>query len=292
MRKIRLKEWGACADITKRPNEKQLHGSDGSLEDREFRLRTNSEGFITSGIENHSNATRQKLICLGGSFVESLYVREPDRFLAQWERRLHLAGIHAQVWNGGRSGATLLHSFNVFVNKVLPIMEPDDQVLIFTAMSDMKTLKQNDSYWAPDSVYSPLADPRHSMVPDDRAPSTRDHEMLLSAFIEFARSYGIEPIIVTSPYRRSTYDFDPYLRSLYEDESQFQQDQSLKSMINMSARKVAEATCSTLFDAEAEFLESPGCFYDELHLNVLGQNKMATYLERQYVSSSSDISTI
>lgn len=88
-RVIRFKEWGVWVDTTKQPKAAQLASSDGTLEDDKFRLRTNTAGFILSGNTLTNSGSLKKIITLGGSFVESLYAHETDRFPAQLERMLN-----------------------------------------------------------------------------------------------------------------------------------------------------------------------------------------------------------
>ena len=129
-RVIRFKEWGPLADITRTPKPEYLHRSDGTLSGEPFRIRTDSNGFIQSSNDFPNTGAMRKVVLLGDSFVESLFVQEQDRFPSVLERHLQASGQNFQCLNGGYSGATMLHSFNVFMNKVAPMSQYVEKVLI------------------------------------------------------------------------------------------------------------------------------------------------------------------
>lgn len=282
-RSIRFKEWGVLMDSHKRPKPEQLEGSDGTLLDDEFRLRTNNEGYIVSGNDLPDVGGKPKLITLGGSFVEALYAHETDRFGSQMERNLNSSGMNLEVWNGGYSGSTLLHSFNVFINKVIPSLRYVDQVFIFTAMSDQRTQVHTDSYWIKDKTHAPIIEARNSNVAQNRDATTEDQERLLSLFVIAARAYKHEPIIVASPYRAAPFNDDDFTRKLHKTPEVYAESLLRLNMINDTARKVSRRLSATLWDADKELHGSAKYFYDSMHLNSAGQEKMAGFLSDKYM---------
>ncbi|MGP5704060.1 SGNH/GDSL hydrolase family protein [Glutamicibacter arilaitensis] len=280
-RVIRFKEWGVWVDTTKQPKAAQLASSDGTLEDDKFRLRTNTAGFILSGNTLTNSGSLKKIITLGGSFVESLYAHETDRFPAQLERMLNEPKERYEVWNGGYSGSTLLHSLNVFVNKVIPVLKYSEQVMLFTAMSDQRTLVHKDSYWLKDVTHAPVIDPRNASPKENREATTEDQERLLRAFVMLSRHYDHELILVASPYRDKSFEDDAYTRRIYKDPAAQAKALSKLRMINETARLVSADMGVTLLDAERSLHGDPRFFYDSMHLNSLGQEAMANFLHEK-----------
>lgn len=277
-RVIRFKEWGPFADRLITPKPEYLQNSDGTLESEPFRLRTNSEGFLQTGNNLPLPGSLRKVVMLGGSFVESLFAPEQQRFASILERRLNESGRALECWNGGYSGSTLLHSFNVFMNKVIPQTDYVERVLIFTAMSDLRTLTRKRSYWARDKTHAPVLEERNGSVPSDREPSTDQMEPLLTTFISAARNFGQEPIIVGSPFRDGAYEDDPFMERIHGSRETYASAQEQMRMINRAARKVALAKGAKFIDAEAALHGRFDLFYDTMHLNVAGQEVMADFL--------------
>lgn len=282
-RVIRFKEWGVWVDETKQPKTDQLVSSDGTLKDEKFRLRTNSAGFIMSGNTLSTPGALKKVITLGGSFVESLYSEETDRFPAQLERMLNHPKERYEVWNGGYSGSTLLHSYNVFVNKVLPLLKYTKQVILFTAMSDQRTLVHSDSYWLKDVTHAPVIDSRNAATMENREPTSEDQEQLLRAFVMLSRHYGHELILVASPFRAKPFEDDAYARKTYKHAGAHSKALAKLRMINETARRVAADMRVTFFDAEKYLDGQPEYFYDSMHLNSRGQEAMARFLYENLV---------
>lgn len=282
-RSIRFKEWGVLVDTQKRPKSEQLQGSDGTLLDADFRLRTNNEGYIVSGNDLPNTGGKPKLITLGGSFVEALYAHETDRFGSQMERNLNGSGMNLEVWNGGYSGSTLLHSFNVFINKVIPSLRYVDQVIIFTAMSDQRTQVHTDSYWIKDKTHAPILESRNSNILQNRDATAEDQERLLNLFILATRAYKHEPIIVASPYRAAPFNEDEFTRRLHKTPEIYTESLRRLRMINDTARKVSRRLSVTLWDADKELRGSAAYFYDSMHLNSDGQEKMSNFLSDRYL---------
>lgn len=279
-RYIRLKEWGISIDTTKQPKIEQIKQSDGTLLDKPFRLRTNSEGFIYSGNDLPDLGGRVKITLLGGSFVESLYADETDRFASQLERQM-VNRWNLEVWNGGYSGATLLHSFNIFVNKIIPHLGYTEELLIFTAMSDQRTLVHTDSYWVPDPTHAPVIDERNKPVTGNREATSKDQRRLLGAFRSVALGYGIDPILVTSPFRHAKFEDDVFSQRLYGSKDNHELAMAKLHMINDEARSFARSQSAPLFDLAAHIDGNPAYFYDDMHLNHLGQKAVADFLEEK-----------
>lgn len=277
-RHIRFKEWGPYTDKRITPKPEYLQGSDGTLEAAAFRVRTDAEGFLQSGNDLASPGSLRKIVTLGGSFVESLFVHEQQRFPSILERKLQVTEPRFQCWNGGYSGSTLLHSFNIFMNKVIPQTAYVERVLIFTAMSDLRTLTRKRAYWARDKTHAPVLEERNGSVPADRDPSTEQMEPLLRTFIAAARNFGQEPIIIGSPFRAGAYEDDPFMQRIHGSREVYESSQAQMRMINRAARNVALAEGVKFVDAEAALHGRFDLFYDTMHLNAGGHEAMAALL--------------
>lgn len=277
-RSIRFKEWGVFEDTIKRPKPEQVERSDGTLVAEDYLLRTDMNGFIRTGNDHPNAGSMKKIITLGDSFVESLYAHEQDRFQSRVERNLRASGKNFSVWNGGYSGSTLLHSFNVFMNKVVPLLPAVESVLIFTAMSDQRTQVNKRSYWLNDSTHAPVLDPRDKHASDDSPVSSQKQRELLIGFISMARTFGQEPIVVLTPFRAAKYDEDKFTSWMHEDPTKYANYLDRLNLINKTAEDVAHSMGVEVLDLHAEMSHDARNFYDTLHLNSRGQEVIADRL--------------
>lgn len=277
-RSIRFKEWGVFEDTIKRPKPEQVERSDGTLVAEDYRLRTDMNGFIRTGNDHPNAGSMKKIITLGDSFVESLYAHEQDRFQSRVERNLHSSGKNFSVWNGGYSGSTLLHSFNVFMNKVAPLLPAVESVLIFTAMSDQRTQVNKRSYWLNDSTHAPVLDPRNRYAPDDAPVSAKKQQQLLSGFISMARSFGHDPVVVLTPFRAADYHEDAFTNWLHKDQDKYDKYLDRLNLINTTAEEVANSMGVGVIDLHSRMSHDARNFYDTLHLNARGQEVIADLL--------------
>jgi hypothetical protein len=118
LRAIRLQEFAPSSIIRYTPPD--WYSADSSLERRQYLLRTDENGFILSGPEP-VNSTKN-LIILGDSTVEGMFLDEDARFCSKLETQIvETLGISVRVLNGGYSGATSLHLYNTFINKIIPL---------------------------------------------------------------------------------------------------------------------------------------------------------------------------
>ncbi|WCZ39365.1 hypothetical protein CJEDD_08885 [Corynebacterium jeddahense] len=278
-RYIRLKEWGISQDTTKTPSNEYLRSTDGSLAQEAFRLRTDENGFIKTGNEVPDPGRKRKVILLGDSFVESLFEHERLRFPSLFEDQLQKTGFPFVVLNGGYSGENLLHTYNIFLNKVVPLLKYTEKVIFFTSMIDNRAMTSQSSYWSSHTMHAPILDPRNTsratqMVP----PSTVSQRILFRSLLELCQAFGGKPLVVLSPFRSADLGVDPYLDALFPDSSGHTQYIEHYNLINLAARETAAELKVPTLDASSEFIGATENFYDTLHLNTTGQQKMATLL--------------
>ena len=203
-RYIRLKEWGISLDTTKTPSNEYLKSTDGSLAQEAFRLRTDENGFIKTGNEVPDPGRKRKVILLGDSFVESLFEHERLRFPSLFEDQLQRTGFPFVVLNGGYSGENLLHTYNIFLNKVVPLLKYTEKVIFFTSMIDNRAMTSQSSYWSSHTIHAPILDPRNTsratqMVP----PSTVSQRILFRSVLELCQAFG-GCLLYTSPSPRDS----------------------------------------------------------------------------------------
>lgn len=289
-RYIRLKEWGISKDMVKEPTDSYMSGTDGSLEKKPYRLRTDSQGFILTGNQLENPGAKKKVILLGGSFVESLFEEEDQRFPAILERMLGETGLDYQVLNAGYSGENLLHSYNLFLNKVIPLLRYTETVVFFTSMSDNRALLSTESYWSKHKMHAPIIDSRNNERTQwSDVPDPRPQEVLFRSVLSLCREMGTEPLVVLSPFRQAEPGTDDFLDERFPDAEALAKYHSNYSLINSTAFKVAEDLKVPVLDACREFAASPRLFYDTLHLNTIGHRRMAQitlgFLEGQFGAS-------
>lgn len=280
-RTIRLKEWGVFEDTYKTPSDEYMEKTDGSLLQQPYRLRTDYLGFIDNGNEISNRGSKRSLICLGGSFVESLFCEETLRFPSQLERKL-VDDENLIVLNGGYSGATLLHSYNILLNKIIPLLPYCDRVLLFTAMSDNHPQTQARSYWLDQKMHAPILDPRNgNVLKPSRTRHSAHQSALLASMIELCRQFGHNPVVVLTPFRTSEYGGDNFLTNIFREEEAYRQYCSGYEQINRTAKVTAERAGVHVIDATRHFVNKPEYFYDTLHLNLAGQTFMSDLLSEK-----------
>lgn len=146
-RVIRLREWNPNTSDIKVPNRDY-----GTV--KPYRVRVDQNGFIKPKGEYHSTADL-RIVFLGGSSTECLYVDEQNRFPAVVGTLLgQRTGLKVNSYNAGRSGNNTLHSINILLNKVVPV-EPHIVVMMHN-INDLITLFYEKSYWNPNPERSPL----------------------------------------------------------------------------------------------------------------------------------------
>ncbi|UWX96112.1 hypothetical protein N2K95_10515 [Arthrobacter zhaoxinii] len=278
-RYIRLKEYTPRSDQWITPSPEYLSGTDGTLQVGPFRCRSDENGFIQTG--NPSLPGTQPVVFLGDSFVESLYAPEHDRFVSVVERTLRSKGHNVQCMNGGYSGSTTLQLLNVLVNKVYPLVGPGGTVVLFAPHSDRDYLYKQGTYWsdtARGATILPPGEPGHPEIPRGQAAAV----MVLRLLATAAQQLGIRLVLATAPYRTGEYDTDPLFPLRYHGRSDW-------FRVGMTRRR---HWISTIEDTAAEFNlpmiraeefigGDPTCFYDELHLNALGQARVAAYVSEK-----------
>lgn len=121
-----------------------------------FTIRTDSGGFIEPS--GGHNSPDFKLVFLGGSTTECLFMNEKSRFPFLAGRMLEKeTGLKINSYNGGVSGNNSLHSIDILINKVIP-MKPDAVVMMHN-VNDLMTLVHEGSYYNDNKHRSVIVNP-------------------------------------------------------------------------------------------------------------------------------------
>ena len=271
---IRLKETAPNQDVLRERPEGFLESTDGTVGPGPWRLRTDRHGFIMTG--NTVREEADPIVFLGDSFVESTFTPESTRFVSQLERIYAAGGKEYRFLNGGYSGATTLHLFNVFLNKVVPLVGRTGKVVFFIPQSDLPIYFRPHSYWYPTERFAtvlPPFEPEAADVPRGSAALTS----ILGLVVWAAREFDIQLVLVTSPHRHGSRREDKYLEARISEE----QHQSLlqrRADIRAAVEMFVLNSGVSFIDADAAFLDSPEIFYDELHMNDAGHGVFASWI--------------
>lgn len=265
VRWIKLKEFDLGVDTTIEPTTDYVARCDPSLVQQDFRFRTDADGFIRSSEPGFGT---DRIILLGDSSAESLFVVETGRLGAVVERTLRFAGRNADVLMGATSNCTSLHAVNIFLNKCLPLKPT--QLIYMSCGSDAEALCTDAGYWLndPQKALGPIA--QQAVGTDEIVrdmPDLAARRAMLRVMHVTAQAHGTELVLVTVPHRRKV---DAYIADLYRGDFRFHERLArMKHAINVCTRDFAREHGIACIDAE--LLSDHGeLFYDIVHLNQLG----------------------
>lgn len=273
MRTLRLKEAAPGTDDWLSPGDIHRSISDDSLADGPFRRRGTAEGFLSTG--NERPGATKRLVMLGGSFVESMFAPEQERFASVVERNLPSEWA---VLNGGYSGMTTLHALTQLAAKIVPYVQRQDTLLYFVPMSDSSALNSPGLYWSASKTVTPFSPVAQNAAPawDRREAAVR----VLSAFLAAAQALGMRTAVVASPFRDGEFASDSAIRALYkEDRTRYARARARFQLLHDVARNECAQREIPFFDAQS-VMGDPGLFYDQMHLNEMGQARFAEELTR------------
>lgn len=268
---IRCKQFSKNLDGDHIPSEKYLSGTDGSLPADRYRLRTDEYGFIVTGNEIHDSSNC--IFVLGDSLVESIYCHERDRFCSGLERNLKKMGFPAAVKNAGYSGATLLHLYNILVNKIYPVSAGG--VVVFLPMSDVDYLGENGGYWNRSLRGATVLPIDEAPRPNDNVIPFFDQINRLARLIEFCcDQFCLKLIFVLSPFRKTVFE---------GARSGFDLRVEMRRAYNQNFRELAVGLNCRVIDFERCSNIRCEHFYDELHLNSDGQRIVSGFLANELI---------
>ncbi|APT85671.1 SGNH/GDSL hydrolase family protein [Corynebacterium aquilae] len=265
---VRLKEQSSSSEFWE-PTERHLELSDGTLEQKRYGFTLDSNRFIETGVPIKEDL--QSIFVLGDSFVESTFADPEVRFVAQAARLIP----EANVFNAGYSGTTTLQLLTVLINKIAGLAKSGDVVVICLPMSDGSALLESGHYWNASERYAPLV-PGVQGQPSSWA---EDVVPLLSTAFHFCRALGLEVLLVVSPFRKADFSTEGWFRAMYKrNRANYERKKEIMERLQEDARAVAAREGVPVLDLEKLVASEAENFYDELHLNVRGQNKVSEML--------------
>jgi len=282
-RSIRLKEYDPNVNRELVLREDFVEKSDDTLQAGPFTLRTDAHGFIITGNTVPENAT--PIAVIGGSFVESSWVHEDKRFVAQAERMM--PGY--RLLNGGYSGSTTLQLYNVMLSKIYPIIGDGGTLVFFVGQSDSDVINREGSYWTDARMWSPIVP---AFQPDITVPTgVIQIRRMVDIVIETAKTLNINLILASSPYRVGDFSDDAVLRKRFRrDRAAFEAKMAEQDAIREATIEVGLGHSIDVIDFQTLTEGNPDWFYDALHLNEYGQTKFSsifTHEIKQRLDSSS-----
>ena len=300
-RYIRLKEYSPELISHWRPTFNQLEMSDGYLKDQNYSLRVDSNGFIEpSGLHDNPDL---KIVFLGGSTTECFFIDENRRFpflVGQIiEDKLR---IPVNTYNAGVSGNNSMHSFNIFVNKVIPINP--DMVVIMHNINDLSVLYNEGSYWNDNPTRSMIIDSRNLRKLDSndefaggqvlnkeilkiKKDILRNFHNSLDSFVKVAKIWGIQPVLMTQANRikkePESVVLKYILKKLENSNNKYNDFYQLYYEMNNIIREVAENNKIKLIDLDRKGLNSKEFIYDSVHFNEKGSVAVAGIISEELI---------
>ena len=267
-RHLRLKEWMPLTDKLLRPSAEYLAATDGSLLDIEYRLRTNSDGFIMPPPVD-LNYVSNNIIFFGDSFVESTYVPEGQRFAADVQSNLIGANIPVHCFNAGYSGATSLHLLMSLIGKVG--RRPATTIVFIVPSNDSFALLKKGGFWCQlDKRYSPFIPvPNNLSVPTQPLDLT-DLLAVLNLFVDACHRLRLKLVLATFPHRTAEFGTDRWLLRRFKTEENYSRTRQWRNSVNTVMRSVAKRVSLPFVDLELIVSTKSDWFYDDLHMNEEG----------------------
>lgn len=253
---IKLREHRPNQVKLERPTRNYLKNiAPYSIERKYYRVATDQNGFI--GPSEIHPVPDLKIVFLGGSTTECLYMEEHERFPYLVGRSLEkITGKKVNSYNGGVSANESMHSINILLNKVLAL-EPNIVVLMHN-INDLVMLRSQGSYWYTDSLKSHVQTAKNVFATEypphthamDEAKFIREFQRNLRIFIAICRIRDIQPVLMTQANRVEN---DP-----------------LYHRFNQEIRNVGKQEGVLVIDLAKEVPSTPEYLYDSYHFTRQG----------------------
>ncbi len=275
-RVIRLREHSPGRSDYVGPDATTLRTAD-SLDPGLHRLSIDNNGFIEpSRIHDEAELT---IVFLGGSTTEGLLLDEAARFPYLVGRLIERRGPTTNSFNSGVSGNNTLHSINILLNKIVPMVP--DYVVLMHNINDLGVLLYEESYWN-DNYYRSLivtSEPprplfdiakwiKDALIPNlyTRLKQFVDVRGVFSPVVdEFAHVRGTN-IIVDTP--RLTEQFATALRLF----TSICRTYGIEPVLMTQANRLTSAPDAIIRDAIEEFVGSVGVDYESYRAIYLNFN--------------------
>jgi len=221
-----------------------------------------------------------KIVFLGGSTTESMYVDEKQRFPYLVGRTLgRQLGKKVNSYNAGRSANESMHSINILINKVLRL-KPDVVVMMHN-INDLLILRSQGTYWYQASMKSHVQTASELLSAWEHPLGANNHkadEKLiaqfktnLKTFIAICKAQNIAPVLMTQANRL---DFEP-----------------LHPKFNQAIIEVGAAESVMVIDLEKQVPATTEYLYDAVHFNNIGSQKAAQIISKHLAQLITKVAT-
>jgi len=256
---------------------------------KEFVINTDRNGFIKPFADSEDRETN--IVILGDSVVEGMYMDESLRMCAILDRLVNQqVDFGVRVLNAGYSGSTLLHIFNVLLNKVVPLRPT--AVVVMTGIVDVDVVERKASFWTNDKWLEPIIslDQDNPSRDNDFTSSLhlRDRSAILSLFKAVGAEFNLPIWFATIPHHQ-IYRSEWIKARISEDD--FRRTVSMRRMINDTTRTFCIKNDIALFDLELILMDRDDIFYDFFHFNELGGKIAAqAFMDNGFVGGLNQLS--
>lgn len=275
---IRLKEFNANLDYTLAPDEGYSTIRGGKPELKQYRIRTDGNGFILSGRQGSDI----RIVGLGDSVLECLFVEEESRICARLEEAVsEELGQSITILNGGYSGATSLHILNTFMNKIVPLKP--HAVFLMTGIMDLEAMFKVESFWSTDGYLRPV-------VEDEANPGVWDQNFrqsvdaasrakIIALIIRAGAMFNIPVCCLATPHLQ-IYE-GSYVKNTYPDPSVYAERIFNRRSANEAVKELCALHGLRYFETQHVVAEKEFAFCDDIHLNQVGTHAIVQSIMSQ-----------
>lgn len=254
---IKLREHRPNTVRYERPSRNYIKNiTPNTVERKYYKIETDPDGFIRPS--DIYESPDLKIVFLGGSTTECLYMDETKRFPYLVGRQLEKALYKkTNAYNGGVSANESMHSLNILMNKVLPL-KPDVVVLMHN-INDLVMLRSQGSYWYLNSLKSHVQTAKNVFAPHEFPPTKivfneedikKEFSNNLKTFIAICRIRHIQPVLMTQANRV--------------------EGDKLYHTFNQIIREVAKNESVPVIDLDVSIPKTTDILYDSYHYTVKG----------------------
>ncbi len=269
---IKLREYRPNQVILERPSRNYIKNiAPAQIERKYYRLTIDKNGFIGPS-DIHANPDL-KIVFLGGSTTECLYMEENERFPYVVGRQLEeMLGKKVNSYNGGKSANESMHSVNILLNKVIPLKP--NTVVLMENINDLVILRSQGSYWYPDSLKSHVQTSKNVFTRYEFPPINKtfvDQQIVdefrrnLQTFIAICKIRDIQPVLMTQANRVK--------------------DDPLYHRFNDVIREVGQKEGVKVIDLAKAIPEDDDNFYDSYHYTAKGSQLAANVITQDLKTS-------
>lgn len=275
-RAIRLKEYAPSTTSKFWPPDWYMNQVNETFIRKEFVIRTDNDGFIQPNA--YCSKADEALIVLGDSVVEGMYMDECLRLCSILDKKINTGERRElRVLNAGYSGSTLLHMFNVFLNKIVPLRPT--AVLVMAGIVDVDAVSKKDSFWSKDKWLEPIIslDSDNPFRDENFAdkPHLSHRYALLELFHKTSSEFDIPIYFATVPHLQ-IYGSD-WVKSRIT-EKDYRLIVNNRRLINNTTRVFCIKNNVPFYDLELSLGDRDDIFYDYFHFNEIGGSVAAQAL--------------